>query len=252
MKIKEFTKLNRKKTIQLIFAFIITTLIVLFTFGAIWIATPYKPSSDALALLKDSENSYFKDTGNLEFIPKEPKSKGIIFYPGGRVEAQAYSYICSALANQGYPCIIAVMPFNLAVFKIDAGDEIISKYPEIQGWIIGGHSLGGSMAARYVNQTEYKDKISGIVFLASYSDIDLSKSKIPCSILIATKDNILNFDTFSDNFKNFPDNHNLNVIQGGNHSQFGDYGLQQDDGNSEINKDEQHQIVVAEFVKLLN
>jgi len=38
---------------------------------------------------------------------------------------------------------------NLAVFAPDRASDIISAYPDIHSWVIGGHSLGGSMAANF-------------------------------------------------------------------------------------------------------
>lgn len=40
------------------------------------------------------------------------------------------------------------MPFRLAVLDMDAAKGIQEHYPEIESWYIGGHSLGGSMAAK--------------------------------------------------------------------------------------------------------
>lgn len=45
-------------------------------------------------------------------------------------------------------------------------DEIISSYPEINQWVIAGHSVGGTMAAQYAYN--HRDVIDGLVIWASY------------------------------------------------------------------------------------
>ncbi len=216
----------------------------------VWLATPYRASSDALALLKDSDSYNFINEGNLEFIPKEPKDSGLIIYPGGRVEAAAYSYLCTGVAKEGYPCIIAIMPLNLAVTKVNSAGEIISKYSKVTKWVLGGHSLGGSMVIRYLQNSP--DKIKGLLMLGSYSDIDLSYMTLSSKNLIGSEDFILNANTFTSTYKNLPKGASIILIQGGNHSLFGDYGLQEGDGDPKISKEEQHKIVVDAAISLLS
>lgn len=71
-----------------------------------------------------------------------------------------------ALATEGYLVIIPRMPLNLAVFGINKAEQVINAYPQVTHWVIGGHSLGGSMAAHYLYQ--HPDQIEGLVLLASY------------------------------------------------------------------------------------
>ena len=57
-----------------------------------------------------------------------------------------------ACADKGVLCVLIEMPFNLAVLDMNAAEGIRVKYPEIENWYIGGHSLGGSMAASYLSK----------------------------------------------------------------------------------------------------
>ena len=41
------------------------------------------------------------------------------------------------------------------------------------------------------------------------------------------------------------------VIEGGNHAQFGDYGIQFNDGVAKISKEEQLEITIREILKFL-
>ncbi len=81
-----------------------------------------------------------------------PVAAGLIFYPGGKVEYTAYQPLMAACAERDILCVLVEMPFNLAVFDINAADGIQEQYPEVGHWYIGGHSLGGSMAASYLSK----------------------------------------------------------------------------------------------------
>jgi hypothetical protein len=70
--------------------------------------------ADSTAALKSTESYNITDAdGSITFTPTQNKSStGIIFYPGGKVQAEAYPGIASKLAAKGYTTIIVKMPFN--------------------------------------------------------------------------------------------------------------------------------------------
>jgi len=45
-----------------------------------------------------------------------------------------------AIAEGGYLAVVPEMPFNIAAFRPNTADEIIAEYPDINHWVIGGHS----------------------------------------------------------------------------------------------------------------
>ena len=90
--------------------------------------------------------SVTKQNGNWVFAPESPTA-GLIFYPGGKVENTAYAPLLHDLAEGGILCVLVKMPCNLAVLGMNAADGIPECFPEVTDWYIGGHSLGGAMAA---------------------------------------------------------------------------------------------------------
>ena len=110
------------------------------------------------------------------FSPAYESEIGFIFYPGGKVEAKAYEPLMAALASRGIVAVLCEMPFNLAVLDVGAAEGIPEMLPEVKNWYIGGHSLGGSMAASYL--ADNTDKLDGIVLLGSYSTADLRGSRV--------------------------------------------------------------------------
>ena len=175
---------------------------------------------------------------------------GFIFYPGGKVEYTAYTALMRELVANGVFCVLVKMPFNLAVLDMDAAEGIQEKYPEIDSWYIGGHSLGGSMAAAYLgdNAEEYE----GLVLLGSYSTEDLSDDDVTVLSIYGSEDKVLNAAKYDKNKSNLPENFTEVVIDGGCHAYFGMYGEQDGDGTASISNEEQVYLTanyVIEFMK---
>ena len=174
--------------------------------------------------------------GNLVFEP-ENVERGFIFYPGEKVEYTAYVPLMPALASEGTLCILVEMPFNLAVFDINAADGLQGNYPEIEEWYIGGHSLGGSMAAAYLEK--HSDTFDGLILLGSYSTADLSGLDIEVMSIYGSEDKVLNKEKYDANKCNLPADFTEVVIEGGCHAYFGMYGAQNGDGIPSISGEEQ-------------
>ena len=176
------------------------------------------------------------ENGNILFMPPKPVA-GFVFYPGGKVEYTAYTPLMQACASKGIACILVEMPFNLAVFDMDAAKDIPQMYPEITEWYIGGHSLGGSMAASFIdkNPQEY----SGLVLLGSYSTADLSQSGIDVLSVYGSEDGVMNREKYREYLSNLPEDFTEVIIDGGCHAYFGMYGAQDGDGAPTISNIEQ-------------
>jgi hypothetical protein len=214
----------------------------------------YKADSYAKQFLQSSRTVNYSSTADrITYLPiravTEATDKAFIFYPGGLVEPESYAPICNGLAESGYPCFIAKMPFNLAVFGIDSAESIINEYPTVFEWYIGGHSLGGPMASRYIEKSN-DQKIKGVFYLGSYTDITLSEKQLKCVSIVGQYDSVLRAETYTKNIQNFPKDCQKIIIEGGNHSQFGSYGLQNGDTEAKIKKEEQH-LQVIEYLQLL-
>ena len=174
---------------------------------------------------------------------------GFIFYPGGKVEYKAYESLMMELASKGILCILIEMPFNLAVLDMNAADGIRELYPEIDHWYIGGHSLGGSIAASYAaKNSEYFD---GVILLASYSTTDISATTLDALSIYGSEDNVMNREKYEKYKKNLPTDLIEIVIDGGCHAYFGMYGEQDGDGTPTLSADEQIRVsadYISDFV----
>ena len=141
------------------------------------------------------------------------------------------------------------MPFNLAVFDVNAADGIQEQYPEIEEWYIGGHSLGGSMAASYLadNAEEY----DGLILLGSYAATDLSDTDLDVLSIYGSEDKVMNREKYDENKSNLPDDFTEIIIDGGCHAYFGMYGAQNGDGTPVITREEQIALTVEHVVEIM-
>ena len=174
----------------------------------------------------------------IDFMPNKPEGISVIFYPGGLVKPESYAPLAHELAEAGHHTIIAKMPVNLAVLKQNLADDIRNAYPD-ESFVMGGHSLGGSMAARYA--ASHPDALQGIFFLASYPDQKGSVKSLGIQALsiLGTNDEVVNATKYQNGRAYLPEDTVYYTIEGGNHSQFGDYGHQSGDGEPEITGEEQ-------------
>jgi len=240
---KILTTRKRKRIIILIMV-----VAVLFAACAIYVSDYYHADMSAIEDMEfTSELSVESETwedGTLVFPPEEAET-GLIFYPGGKVEYLAYQPLMQALAAEGILCVLVEMPFNLAVLDVDAADGIQEEYPEIEEWYIGGHSLGGSMAASYV--ADHTDEYEGLVLLASYSTAELADSGLNVISIYGSEDQVLNREKYEKNQINLPADFNEYVIDGGCHAYFGVYGYQEGDGTPSISNQQQIELTAQQL-----
>ena len=241
--------INSKKKLMLLVTLVI--LAVAIAGFAYYVSDYYHADDTALAALKSTEFYNVTDTNDfITFTPTKNKSTtGIIFYPGGKVQPEAYSVIASKLAENGYTTIIVKMPFNLAVFDVNKADDVIAQHPEITSWVIMGHSLGGVFASEYA--VNHQDKIKGVVYLAAYPSTDASNATFKALSIRGSLDNPTTAQDIETNKNKFPVNTTFITIPGGNHYNNGNYGVQAGDNNSTITRERQQNETVSYILEFL-
>jgi len=194
----------------------------------------YPAFPEAVALAEQAET----DDGWYVFEPDGEPTSGVVFYPGGLVDPAAYAPLMRRLSDGGVLAVIVSMPLDLAVLGVGRADRVIAAYPAVDSWVIGGHSLGGAMAAEYVKRNP--DAVDGIVLLAAYpsDSTDLTALPIRAVSIYGTEDGVSG-DVFEESLRRLPSGARLEVVEGGNHAQFGHYGPQKGDGTATISRDEQ-------------
>lgn len=116
-----------------------------------WYVSDYYRADDvALEVMTQDIGISVQD--NLTILsPSSPTDTAIIFYPGAKVEAEAYLPLLDQIRQTGVTCILVHMPFHMAIFDADAAEEVITQFSEFQHWYIAGHSMGGAMASKFAS-----------------------------------------------------------------------------------------------------
>ncbi|MBQ9848889.1 MAG: alpha/beta hydrolase [Clostridia bacterium] len=241
----EISANKRKRKIFIITTSVVLALAVIIGACAIYLGSYYRADNEAIGAFLPQGATWKEESDMVVFEP-EGATKGFIFYPGGKVEYTSYVPLMQACAEAGILCVLVEMPFNLAVLDVNAANGIQNEYPEIDEWYIGGHSLGGSMAASYVadNAEDYE----GLILLGSYSTADLSDTDLAVLSVFGSEDKVMNRDKYNENKSNLPNDFTEIIIDGGCHAYFGMYGAQDGDGIPTITNEEQIRITVENIV----
>ena len=219
--------------------------------GWLWYTQPQPLLPEATASQVSGDGVAYAETdGRLEWAPADGSyTTGLVVYPGGKVPPAAYGPLAREIASSGYLVVVVPMPFNLAVFGIGAADGVIAAHPEVASWAIGGHSLGGSMAAQYL--ADHAGTVAGLVFWASYAATDLSARDVTVASIYGTNDPGAARMSGSDARAVVPADATFVPIDGGNHEQMAWYTGQPNDGTAAIGRAEQQHAVAAATVTML-
>ncbi|NLB44151.1 MAG: alpha/beta fold hydrolase [Clostridiaceae bacterium] len=193
----------------------------------------YRADATAREILKTSPTIRV-DGGLVILTPEQAGDTALVFYPGAKVEAVAYLPILEQIAQRcSITCILVTMPFNMAIFDVNAAGRVIGQFPDVTTWYLGGHSMGGAMASAYA--ADHPEQISGLILLGAYLYGDYPAS-----------DSLTIYGSFNTSVANRVGyTENVVVIDGGNHAQFGNYGRQQGDPDATISAQTQQDIAVA-------
>lgn len=212
----------------------------------------------------------FSNNDGTAFFPKNQEYRAIIvFYPGGKVEYTAYSSLMYKLSSRGYICLLTRMPENIAILRVNKveglvpEDEVVKKLANEMDWYMAGHSLGGAAASKYLSDAfsgsaeaseeaaeplnDDLAKFKGLILCGAYPANDLSQAPIRLLSIYGSNDGVMNRESYEEYRANWPADSTEEIIEGGNHSYFGTYGLQEGDGEATISNEEQLEIT-AELI----
>ncbi|WP_406535995.1 alpha/beta hydrolase [Methanobrevibacter sp.] len=224
---------------------IVIILLLIVGFAIFYISDYYHAEKVAVDSLNGTDNVSVIKTSNGMLLDGPGNDTALIFYPGAKIEYTSYAPLLMNLSSQGIDCYLVEMPFNLAFLGQNSADEIIDS-GNYSHYFISGHSLGGAMAASYVNGT---NKTDGLILFAAYSTSEIEK---PVLSIYGSEDKVLNMDKYNES-KGFIDENLTEVeISGANHAQFAYYGNQSGDGVAKISAESQQEECVGEIIDFIN
>ncbi|MDN3496306.1 alpha/beta hydrolase [Planococcus sp. APC 4015] len=158
---------------------------------------------------------------------------GLVFIPGAKVDPWAYAAkLSGVVADDGVTVVITKPWLNLAFFDLRPLDAFTGLAPDIDTWIVGGHSLGGVRSCMLAQDAD------ALALFASYCASDLSGSGLPVLSIGGSEDGLSTPQKIAEARDLLPDSAQLEEIDGAAHSSFGDYGLQAGDGTPTISDDD--------------
>lgn len=197
----------------------------------VWLQ-PFPAGAAALAgLQSDAMVTVTDGATTIELAPVTPATPtaGLVFAPGARVDARAYTSILRSVAGAGYLVVILKEPFGLAIPQVSSPLEVMADHPEIQSWAVGGHSLGGVSAAEYVSNNP---DTAGLLLWGSYPNSDLSGDvDLEVTSVYGSNDGLTTPEAIERSVALLPPDTVFTEIDGGVHAYFADYGAQPGDGH---------------------
>lgn len=241
--------------------------VVLAVAGIGWIVAmawlrPFVAVDPALtALVSDGDVTVTESATRVELAPAgsaagtDPRTGTAVFFqPGAKVDARAYAAVLRPLAEAGHTVVIAKQPLGVAFLATGAFDDARARLPEVDRWVVGGHSLGGVVASTEADAADSGGAgdaggaadvdgggapVVGLLLYASYPAGDLSAS-LTASVesVSGSRDGLTTPDDVEASRANLPDDSGFTVVDGGVHAFFGDYGPQPGDGVPTISHEE--------------
>ncbi len=235
----------------------IVVLIPLLAFGWLSYSTQKNlasPAEDALAALVADESVLIESGDWLIMRPAttEPAA-GLILYPGAHCDIRGYAPVLRNIAAQGYLVVAVSMPFDFAIFAPNRASEVRDAFPEIEQWIIAGHSMGGGMAARYAFL--HQDELAGLILWDSHpaDSNSLADSELPVTRIHRATPDGRPAEKYLDKRGLFPPDSQWVPIRGGLHMYFGSFvdGGYEEDWEAGIPRDAQQMITTAATLEAL-
>lgn len=206
------------------------------------------PAAGALAALEPGDGVLVDQGTRLSFRPAQGQPvTGLILYPGASCDIRGYAPLLRRFAAEGYLAVAVPMPFDFSIFAPERALSVIEAHPEIDNWLLAGHSMGGAMAGLFVSR--HPETVDGLMFWDSYppDSADLSASPVPVwHIHRATPEGEAP-ENFSSRRGLFPADSEWTPIPGGNHMNFGSFvgGAYVEEWEATITREDQQSQIVA-------
>jgi pimeloyl-ACP methyl ester carboxylesterase len=228
-------------------------------FAISWLANSVRTRGVDDDTLRSNDAVSVQDTaGGLTFMPASANGHAaLVFICGSGITAKAYAPLLRPVAEAGFPVFIIKLPYRFAPRDSDKqaalrrAREVIAAHPEVEHWVIAGHSLGGALAARMTRVDSASLSAMILVATTHPKDDDLSFLRIPVTKIYGSNDGVAPPDRMLANRGLLPSHTRWVEIVGGNHSQFGRYGHQLFDGTATISREEQEALTRSAIRRVL-
>lgn len=221
--------------------------IVLLVLACAWLAgvawlRPFSAVEPALAAMESDSAVTVEETATvITLVPAEPSGRGLLYQPGAKVEARAYAAVLRPLAEAGITVVIPKQPLGIAFLSMGALDAAREAHPDVQAWVVGGHSLGGTVSAMTAEEQDDETvaPVTGLLLHASYPASDMSTTLTAEVLSVSgTADGLATPADIEASAADLPPTTVFLPLEGVVHAFFGDYGPQPGDGEPGVSHDE--------------
>ncbi|TIC88088.1 alpha/beta hydrolase [Nocardioides sp. GY 10113] len=236
--------------------------IALLVAGVAWVAAvawlrPLSAVEPALgAMRSDAAVTVTESATRIELSPTGGTSPtGVFFQPGAKVDPRAYAAVLRPLAEAGHTVVITKQPLSIAFLSVGAFDGARGDYPDVERWVVGGHSLGGVVAAIEADDADEDADAPavGLLLYASYPAEDVSDSlSTAVASISGSRDGLSTPERIEESRADLPADADFTVVDGAAHAFFGDYGTQPGDGTPTISQDAARQQISAASVEFVD
>jgi pimeloyl-ACP methyl ester carboxylesterase len=213
---------------------------------------------DPSELRSDSKVTVVESEKALSFTPTTNAGLAtLLFFPGGGVDPKAYAPTARGLAAKGWTVDLVKLPggFSSAESRREAaislGKAVMEARSGVSRWVVGGHSMGAAIAARFV--FEEPKRFKGMILVATTHprDFDISTFQGEAVKVYGTEDRVAPQAKSDANKQLLPAKTKWVRIEGGNHAQFGSYGVQPGDGPAKISEEKQRRQTIEAIAETL-
>lgn len=210
--------------------------------GIAWLR-PFTAVEPALAAMSsDAVVDVSESPTQIVMRPRDPVSEtGVFFQPGALVDPRAYAAVLRPLAEHGHVVVIVKPPLGIAFLSVSAFDGARAAHADTSQWVLGGHSLGGVVAAMEADAADRDTSYPavGLLLYASYPSGDVSRSLTAAVESISgTEDGLSTPAKIAASREDLPFDATFTIIHGASHASFGDYGPQPGDGTATISQED--------------
>lgn len=193
----------------------------------IYYSSPMRAETKELTAVKNMATIRFTDAPNaIVLTPLSSFKKGIVLYPGDRIEPAAYAYKMSQVVQSGVAVVIVKMPLHMAALDLRSPSEFTALEPSVMDWYVAGHSSGSGRACQIARDGA---QFKGLILLGAYCPGDASGAGMPVLDIIGAQDKLATGDK-----TRMPPTTQFKSVDGLNHAGFGDYGRHPGDGESSV------------------
>jgi hypothetical protein len=208
---------------------------------AVWASNPMRGErAESIEAWENPAVSIESTSHSIVMTPAEGgNGSGLVFVPGARVDPYAYLYKLSGIVEQGVTVVITKPLLNLPVLDTRGLDDYTADAPDVQRWLVGGHSLGGVRACAMAEGSD----AAGLVLFGAYCATDLSATTLPVLSISGSEDGLTTPADVTANAHLLPASADLVQIEGLNHALFGDYGPQEGDNPATIDTEQAREAI---------